>query len=637
MQLKAYIILIFFIITFAALPNYAQENENALYVPLNIRQAYENSTRSWDGKPGENYWINHADYTIKAELKPETRSVNGSAGIVYHNQSPDTLNQVVLRLYQDFFRQGGVRDWAIGEADLHDGVKISQIVVNDSILDLKADDPLFSRQRTNLIIDLQESLEPGRQLQMKIDWAFTISKYANVRMGSYDSTSFFVGYWYPQIAVYDDIDGWDRFYYSGMQEYYNDHNNYDVEITVPRGFIVWATGELQNPREVLSNKYLKRYQKARKSSDIIHIIEKEDLDDQSVTKQQPKLTWKFRAEKVPDFAFATSDHYLWDGTYLQLPDGKSDGVFISAAYKTESKDFYEVAEISRKTIAFFSEELPGVPFPYPEITVFNGGGGMEYPMMVNNGSTPAYYRTVHLTSHEIAHTYFPFYTGTNERKYAWMDEGWAVMLPFELQSRLAPDYDPIKKTIEEYLKYAGTEYEMPMMIPSILYGSNAYRPAYRIAAYNRSAIAYQLLKDMLGETLFVKSLKAYIHRWQEKHPIPYDFFFTFNEVTGKNLNWFWKPWFFEHGYPDLAIKDVIDFGPEKQVIIEKVGNLPVPVHLKVYYTDHVDSLHYGTEVWKTNSRGFTIKLPAAEKIIQLELGHKHIPDANRENNIIKFE
>lgn len=606
--------------------------QSSLYMPLDIRKAYANGTRSYDGKPGENYWTNHADYTIRAELTPQSRAVDGQVSILYYNESPDSLKEIVIRLYQDFYSKTNPRDWPIHPDDINDGVTLKSIAINGRALDMKAEKPEFRRSRTNLMLNLKEALAPKKQIKIAISWSYTLPHKTNLRMGTYDSTSFFVGHWYPQVAVYDDVNGWDLYNYSGIQEFYNDCNNFDVKVKVPQNFIVWATGILQNPKQVLNQKYLERYLKARESDRIINVVAQGDED---ITRPDTP-DWHFVARAVPDFAFATSDHYLWDMTSLIV--GPHRRVAIGAAYKKESKDFYEVAQIARESIAYFSQELPGVPFPYPELTVFNGGGGMEYPMMVNDGSIPERAGTVHVTSHEILHSYFPFFMGTNERKYAWMDEGWAQMLPFEIQHRLAPEYDPPDYTTKRYLQVAGTEFDIPEIVPSIIYGSNAPRLSYRNSAYNRSAVAYNLLKNLLGKKLFARALQEYIKRWHHKHPIPYDFFFTISDVAKEDLSWFFKPWFFDFGYPDLAIQRVKQSGRQLSVTVERKGALPVPLRLTIEFADSSKQiLEKNLHLWKDGSKFYTFKIALDKEIAGIILGDNHIPDVNKEDNTYNFQ
>jgi hypothetical protein len=452
-------------------------------------------------------------------------------------------------------------------------------------------------------------------------------------MGAYQDSSFFISLWYPQIAVYDDIDGWDKYFYTGNQEFYNDFKNFNVEITVPDSFLVWATGILENPRQILDDKYLARYNKAHQSDSVIHIIRSEDYRRDSIFREKGEHTFLFKADFVPDFAFAVGYNFLWDGINLSLKKDKKD-IFISAAFREESEDFKEVAEIAYETIKYLSKELPGIPYPYPEMTVFNGRGGMEYPMIINDGSSSTRKGTVHLTSHEITHTYFPFYMGINEGKYAWMDEGWAQMLPFVLQERLAEKYDPIGYVSRSYAKAAGREMDVPLMVPSIIIGGNSYHPTYRNAAYNRPAMAYLFLKDLLGEKLFKKALQTYMERWNGKHPLPYDFFYTFDNIVGEDLSWYWKPWFFETGYPDLAVKDVVPSNKGISIIVSKEGNIPVPVKLQIIFSDSTqDSLYQTAKIWKNGQKEYLFYLDIGHKSVKkVELDCSHIPDVNKENN-----
>ncbi len=610
-----------------------QAQNPSLPIPRDIQKAYDNGTRSYSGEPGENYWVNHSDYSINVSLDPNSRLIKGRAVIVYYNESPDTLSEIIMRLYPNIFQKGNRRDWPVAPADLTDGVNIDYLSLDTLVQDINGDDPSIDINGTNMTVYLGTPLLPKSDLVIGINWNFILPEFTPLRMGTYDSTSFFVAYWYPQISVYDDINGWDRYQYGGLQEFYNDANNYDVKITVPENFVVWATGVLQNPKELLPSEILSRYQKGLTSDTTVHIIDSTTVANLKTPINNNKRSWHFNAQDVPDFAFATSDHYLWDMNSLCVDSVSGRRVTIQAAYKKASGDFYEVADISRASVKYFSEELPGVPFPYPELTVFNGQGGMEFPMMVNDGAADQRSGTVHVTSHEIAHTYFPFYMGTNERKYAFMDEGWAVMLPYVIQNRLATSYDPIARSVRRYNDVAGTEFDIPMVVSSIVYGPNAYRPSYRNAAYTRPGVAYLTLQNALGKELFSKALKEYIRRWHYKHPIPNDFFFTFNEVAGEDLTWFWKPWFFEFGYPDLGIKDAKQTKTGIDIIIEKHGALPVPVYLELETEDGaLLKLEESASVWKDGKTELIVHSKIKQEIKTIRLGNSHIPDVEISNN-----
>lgn len=607
-----------------ALQNFSQTN---YYIPRNVLKAYEKGTRSFDGKPGEKYWQNSSDYKIKAKIDPKTRILTGSESIVYYNNSPDTLKEIVIRLYPNISKPSSKRDFNIPDDALTDGVKISSFRFNQN--EMNPDDKnIFKFSGTNLRVILTDKIAPSSKAMIDISWSFEIPKTSFARMGTYDSTSFFIAYWYPQMAVYDDIDGWDYNEYTGFTEMYNDFSNFDVEITVPNSFHIWSTGVWQNPDEILSNEFLKRYEQAKQSDEVVRIFTKEDLTNQNRYKSRDDFhTFKFKAEYVPDFAFGISDHYLWDAVSYMTPENKR--VYIASAYKESSKDFVDVAYYAKETIKYFSEELPAIPFPYPSCTVWNGSGGMEYPMIVNNGSAQSKEGTVGVTSHEIAHQYMPFYMGINERKHAFMDEGWAVMLPFDFQERMTEGAQSRERNAMGFEYVAGYDMEMPLLVPSNLLSGYSYR----VSAYSRPGLAYDFLRDFLGKEKFLKALHHYMKRWNGKHPIPWDFYFSFNEAVGEDLGWYWKPWFFEFGYPDLAIKSYELKDGSLKVEIERKGNLPVPIKLSLMNNEGlVKELYFTADVWKSGNSTFKVSVDNLKEINKIILGSAKIPDSNRNDN-----
>jgi hypothetical protein len=618
------------IFLFAVITVYSQNN--SLYIPRDIKVAYDKGTRSEDGQPGESYWQNRSEYDISVSIDPESKLLEGQANIVYYNNSPNPLTYLLIRLYQDIYKYGNRRDFNLDPESLHDGVMISRLLVNGSDLDLE-ESKNVSRGGTIMRVNLPDSLKSNESVEVSIDWSYKIPVKSTVRTGAYSDSSMFIAYWYPQLAVYDDIDGWDRYNYGGLHEFYNDFSDYEVSIRVPQNYLVWATGILQNPEDVLEQKYFDRYRSASESDEIVSIVKPEDLNAK-ITKGEGDLEWIYSAPEVPDFAFALGYGYLWDMSTAETGIN-NQRVIIDAAYDPDSEDFYEVADISRNAVIFFSEEMPGYPFPYPSITVFNGRGGMEFPMMVNDGSTSTRAGTVGLTTHEIAHTYFPFYTGINEKKYAWMDEGWAEFLPYEIQARLAEDNFPVERDVALYSRIAGSEIEMPLIIPSILLSE---RVSYRTQAYSRSSMAYLMLNELMGADKFKEALNAFIERWKGKHPIPYDFFYTFNDVYGEDLNWFWQLWFFEHGHPDLTFGDYNLSEEAKSVTIVNNGNLPVPIELKVVFEDGTEeSISRPLQVWKNSPESVGIKFVSDKPVKVMELGNDRIPDTDIKNNRVEIK
>jgi len=599
-------------------------------MPLDIKKAYANGTRSFDGSPGKNYWQNSSDYKINVTILPAKKMLQGDETIAYHNNSPDTLKVLWFRLYQNIYQKGAPREFSLHPSDLHDGIHfVSMSLGGNSFLPDTAKN--VSINATIMHIELDKPLLPHESLKLGFKWEVTLPSESQVRMGVYDSTTAMVAYWYPQVSVYDDVHGWDTEQYTGSTEFYNDFNNYDVSITIPNAFCTWATGILQNSSAVLAPQILSRYTKAQSSEEVVKIITPDDLDTHNFNTSASTNTWHYLADNVTDFAFAYSDHYLWDAVTAIVDSTTKRSALISAAYNPKSIDFYEVADIARKVIQSYSFDFPKIPFPYPRMTVFNGSGGMEFPMMVNDGSSNKRSGTVYLTAHEIGHTYFPFYMGTNERKYAFMDEGWATILPEDLLPVIEPTPSERAKYLAEgFARVAGNEDELPLVIPSTDIRGNG---TYRVSAYTRPGLAYKFLRNALGTEVFLKGLHTYVERWHGKHPIPYDFYYSVESGTHQKLDWYWKPWFFDFSYPDLAIRSVKS-SKDIKITVEKIGGMPVPVVLTLTFENgKKKSINADASIWKDGKRTKSFSTLSEGKLIKVELGAPEIPDVDSTNNM----
>lgn len=611
--------------------------EDNMFIPQEIFFAYEEGTRGMDGRPGAEYWINQASYRIQAFFDPVAGSLKGHETILYQNNSPDNLGQIVIRLYQDLYRKGGIRDRQLSGDLIHDGVKISLVRINGKEVSLENPANSYSpwqrsisRSGTNMIVPLSSPLASGQQLEMEIEWEETFPRAFMERMGAYGPRTWFVGYWYPQIAVYDDIDGWDTDNYTPTQEMYNDFHDFEVEITVPGDVLVWGTGWLENEKEILDPQYVSRLETARTSDSLVTIAGVEDLRRRAVTQKAETHTWKFSAEHVPDFAFSVSDSLIWEASSMEVEPGRR--VSVQVAYDKEARYYEECLGIALKSLEELSSQSPGIPFPYPAITIFQGdmtGGGMEFPMMCNNGRVRDRADLIDLTYHEIAHTYLPFYSGINERKYSWMDEGLVNIMPNEMVYREEPkNGDPMLANSISYSRIAGSELDLPLItLSKYIYGW-----PYYTHTYFKPSCAFHILKDYLGNDLYQKALKEFLIRWEGKHPLPYDFFFTFNDVTGRDLSWFWKPWFQEFGFPDLGIGEVSIKGKTAKITVEKKGNLPLPVHIVLIYRDGKQQEHHITaDIWADGRKETTVKLKTKGEISEIQIGRTDIPDINMEN------
>ncbi len=617
LKVLAFTIFIFSVSSFAQ--NYSIND----YMPLNLREAVEKGFRTYDGKPGKNYVQNEVTYKIDAELLPKEGKVKGKVVINYKNNFPNALEKLVIRLYQDAFKKGVGRDFQINPADVHDGTIISDFKIDGKEIDLKSDK--INRSGTLLFVKMDTPLNTGVNVIVEMNWEVKFPEISRVRMGKYSDSTLFIAYWYPQMSVYDDLQGWDEQNFTMNQEFYNNFADFDVKITAPEGFLIWATGELQNPAEVYSDEILKSFEKAKTSDEIVKIVTKETKN--SLKTQKGKNTFYYKAKYVPDFAFGAAIDYLWDASTMVVDNKTGRKALISAVYNEKSEDFYQVADISRQAIKYFSEDLPGVPYPYPSMTVFNGQGGMEFPMMVNDGSEPTYASTVGLTSHEIAHTYFPFFMGTNEVKYAFMDEGWARMIPYKFQKEVGK-YNPIALQMKGFDERAGREFEVPPMVPSIQLKGQTYR----MAAYNRPALAYLFLQDMMGEDKFREAMQYYIAVWKGKHPNPFDFFNIMSSFYGEDLSWYFKSWFFNWDYPDLKLK----FEGGTEYTVQNPGRLPLPVKIYLAEGTFKKLVYYQpASIWKDGKTTIKVELETPDKMTWYQLGDENIPDVNRLDNVLK--
>lgn len=619
---KNLIMALLIILGFTIVTSYAQETR--FFMPSEIKEAYEKGTRSYDGQPGESYWQNTVDYNIKVNIIPSEKLIDGYEEVVYHNNSPDEINTLVVRLYRDVYKKGNPRGSffslkAIDDKDIDDGVELVDVVINGISYNLD-DRKMTQRSGTNISFILQESLKPGSELSFKVSWKQKIPSYSRVRTGAYDSTTFFIAYWYPQISVYDDIFGWDKLNFTLTTEFYNNLGNYDVEITAPSEYIVWATGTLENSAKVLPEDIYDKYKKARSSEEVIHIVSVNDIENGFKTLNN---TWHYTASEVSDFAFALSDHYLWDAAMQLVADRQ---VFISSAYPIDTtRNFSNLTEIQQKTMQHFSEDIPGIPYPYEAFTTFINNKGdisQEYPMMANNGESGQ-----GLTIHEMFHTYFPMYVRTNERRWAWMDEGWAVYNTAVVENRYFEDDYEISRVFSSICPFQttmGTIADLPMITSSqFLTDANYY-----YATYPMPAMVNAIIHQHLGEELFLECYQEYIKRWAKKSPSPYDFFYTFENVSGQDLSWLWKPWFFDFGVVDVAIQS---FENNKLIVINQ-GNKPVPIFVKVNYKNGESKLiNQSANIWADGKNETQVTIPNYKNVETISV-NTMVTDANQIDN-----
>jgi hypothetical protein len=556
-------------------------------------------------------------------FNPGSRLVSGVADIKYLNNSPDTLKQLWFKLYPNLYKKGTPRQSSVAHEDLTDGLVIDSMWLNSKSVDVSR----LNISGTNMIVNRQ-SIAHGQNMNIRVVYHYTLNKGSHIRTGEVEPNAAFVAYFFPRVAVYDDIDGWNSFAYNGSQEFYNDFCDFDAYVTVPKNFLVWATGELQNCGEVLQQKYCDRITQAESSDAIMAIIDTTDSKE-TITADHSFNTWHYTAKDVTDFVFATSDHYIWKSSSLVVDSPTHRRTRVDAVFNPKHKDYFMVASDARKTVESMSYRFPKWPYPYPHETVFDGLDQMEYPMMVNDNPVEDRSESVELTDHEIFHTMFPFYMGINETKYGWMDEGWATIGEWLISPMIDStivDYYGVKP----YEQNAANELDLPIMtLTTQLNGTPMF-----LDSYPKPAFGYLYVKEMLGDSLFTKALHYYIQQWHGKHPMPFDFFNCMNAGSGKNLNWFWKRWFFDDGYPDLAITSVTPKIKSYNITITSKGEKPVPIHLTITYADKsIEKIERSIAVWEKGNTSVSLNIPTNQKITRISLGSTYDPDINKSDNV----
>ncbi|MEO5562128.1 MAG: M1 family metallopeptidase [Chitinophagaceae bacterium] len=600
----------------------------SLYMPRDVKKAYKKDSRAMNGTPGKSYWQNHGKYDISITAMPPDRTVKGSETITYFNNSPDTLQNIVIKLFLNIHKPGAPREGGASLDYLTAGVQIDGFAVNGQKRAWSKNPNIFTSQAVRLL----KALLPHDSVQLSFDWHYEISLESG-REGMIDSTTYFLAYFYPRVAVYDDYAGWDVMNFVDSKEFYSDFNDYTVTVNVPQNYIVWGTGTLQKPETLLQPAILDRFKKSMVSDEVIRIVTKEDLQAKNITMKNPIISWQFKATNIPDMAFGLSDHYVWDGSSVIVDDATKRRASAQAAYNDTAKDYHYVTGYARHALDWLSHKWPGVPYPYEKTTVFQGYAGMEYPMMANDETYEDTSFSRFVAEHEIAHTYMPFYMGINETRYGFMDEGWATT--FELL--IGRENMGTEKAEEFYKRFRVRSW---INDPSQNEDISIITPSYNLSGagmgnneYGKASLGYLAMMDMLGDDLFKKCLHAYMDRWHGKHPIPWDFFYTFNNVSGKKLDWFWNNWFFSNNYIDLSLKNSVKSSKGYTLTIENIGGMAAPVNAIVTYTDGTtEKFHQSSSIWEKNQKLATFSIATKKPVASFKLDGGIFMDADPSNN-----
>jgi hypothetical protein len=566
----------------------------------------------------------------------------GRGTVRYFNRSPDTLPDVWMHLHQNLFAPGAPRNEAVPATA---GMELTRVAVQGSVIQAIPPAQLarsagggYVVDATRLRIRLPRPLLPGDSVDLDFQWAFTVPPDGAPREGT-DGEIFMIAYWYPQVAVYDDVNRWHVDPYLGTSEFYMGYADYDVELTVPDGWLIGGTGTLANSAEVLSPETRARLDRARRSADVVHVVSDADRGAGRATTrgQNRKLTWRFRAPNVRDFAFGASDQYLWDATIAvtgaaECPSGtprsgaaggcaRPDTVAIHTFYRPSRRQWAwdQSAKYARHSIEYLSRFL--WPYGYPQMTAVDGVvscSGMEYPMVTCIGGPRDTLALYSVTVHEFAHMWFPMQVGSDERRYAWQDEGLTRFNQIQAMQEYFRGYDRLSISRNNYLAIAQTDVEEPLMRHGDHYRYGT--PAYGIASYDKMALNLEMLRALLGEATFMRAYREYGRRWLNKHPTPYDLWHTFEDVSGRDLDWFWRTWWYEAWTLDHALAGVRTTPRGVEIDIEDRGQAFMPTPVVVTRADgSVERAEVPVEIWLGGARRHTLRLRGSPAVAKVDI------------------
>lgn len=591
------------------------------------------AVRLASGRPGPAYWQQRVDYRIEVVLDPTTELVRGSERITYRNNAPEALSELWLHVEQNICAPGSTAT-LLDQPPL---VFLSSafdfsckgFVGGDSLISVQVDgEPVRPTVvGTTMRIDLARPLASGATALIDIVWQFKVPPYGAGRMG-HDGTLYELGQWYPRMAVYDDVTGWNHEPYIGAGEFYLEYGKFDVAITLPATYTVAATGVLINAIEVLSAVQRQRLALARTSDTAIAIITKAEAERRPASQRPnalaPQRTWRFTADSVRDFAIAAAPNFRWDASGY-------DGILIHTYYRPTATLWPEANRMAREAVKHFSEQW--LRYPYPHASSIEGPiEGMEYPMMTFDPTGPVRTDLQWVVAHELGHQWIPMIVGSNERLYPWMDEGFNTFI--DLQN--AANYwhgTPYGDTIEVhplhlYTEHALTGTEQPMITRPV-----EVRDLFW-TGYQKPALMMRTLREhVLGRPRFDDAFRAYLAAWAFKHPTPGDFFRMMRDRTGVDLDWYWRDWVYTTNRPDQAVAAIENGDSGGRVILENRGAMQLPMFLRVTYADRsTESVVLPVDLWNQGPR-FTWRARNGKRVIRAEIDPDGtLPDADRTNN-----
>lgn len=602
-------------------------------------------TRTATGAPGPRYWQQFARYDLRVSLDAAGKRLSGTGRIVYQNHSPDTLGVVYLHLIQNHHAPGVIRN---EPAEITGGMQLSRVAVRGQALSeaTRPNQPGYGVDGTIMAIRLSQPLLPGDSLPLELDWSFGIAQQgASGRMGWSRDNLFHIAYFYPQMAVYDDVQGWQIDPFLGGAEFYVGYGSYRMTVDAPAGWVVNGTGALQNADRVFPSTILDRIRRAERSDDVVHVLAAADFGAGKATLPgtNGRLTWEFRADSVRDVAFSATRESNWDAARTNVGDrdgdGRDDYARVDALWRATAPRWAQSWRYAQQSVAHHSR-FTGISYPYPHMTVVEAadiiGGGMEFPMMTiigdyNQRGDTALYST---TSHEIAHMWFPMIVSTDETRYGWMDEGTTDFNENEASDNLfGAAFRAHLREQDTYLTWIRrgvdveemrwTNLQIPGIHPTF---SSYYKPAVNLAT----------LRALLGKETFDPAYRAYARQWRFKHPKPWDFFAHFDAAAGRDLWWFWASWYDQAWTLDHAVASVTPgAGGSATVTVRDVGNALMPARLVVTREDGSTlRLEVPVDTWLTGVRTATVSVPAGSAVTRVEIDPaRDFPDVDRANNV----
>ena len=548
-----------------------------------------NEYRAASGAPGHRYWQQRADYQIEAELDETARRITAKETVTYYNNSPDALSYLWLQLDQNIFEPGAEANTTRAapsftptpepggeytESHRIPYATLDRLLTQDTfegghrvtaVRDARGQPLRFTVVRTMMRIDLPQPLAPGQNTTFSVDWNYLINDAKT--LGGRSGYEFFprdgnyiyeIAQWFPRMAAYNDVSGWQHKQFLGSGEFTLEFGNYRVRLTVPDDHVVAATGTLQNPQEVLTPAQRQRLRQAETAREPVFVVTPQEARANEASKPRGKKTWVYSADNVRDFAFASSRKFIWDA---QGHNVEGNRVMAMSLYPSEGEPLWSKYSTHAIVHTLNVYSRYSFTYPYPVAISVNGPvGGMEYPMICFNGPRPepdgtytarTKYGLISVVIHEVGHNYFPMIVNSDERQWTWMDEGLNSFLQFLAEQEWESNYPSRRGEPRNIVEYMASEAQVPVMTNSesvLQFGANSY---------GKPATALNILREtVLGRELFDFSFREYSRRWKFKRPMPADFFRTMEDASGVDLDWFWRGWFYTTDHVDISVEAV---------------------------------------------------------------------------------